>query len=122
MNLKRLKLHIYAGRRQFPSAVATEEDDRAFATRSDGIDFQKKTTQECYEEFPMLVRSSFPLYIRTEGRQVFPQRNLFYEFAKLLKLAADLQVGTRQKTVAQILKGISAAVSCLCAQGPRCCH
>eukprot|EP00884_Botryococcus_braunii_P015049 jgi/Botrbrau1/23545/Bobra.0141s0016.1 len=57
------------GRRQFPASVATEEDDRAAATRSEIVDFQKKTTQECYEEFPVLVRSSVPLYVVSEGPQ-----------------------------------------------------
>jgi hypothetical protein len=66
------------GRRQFPASVATEEDDRATATRSDLVDFQKKTTQECYEEFPVLVRSSVPLYVVTDGPQVMPWKSFCF--------------------------------------------
>ncbi len=60
-----------AGRRQFPDAVDVESDGwRSNAVREEAVDFQKKSTQECYDEFPVQIRSSFPLYIRTAGPQV----------------------------------------------------
>lgn len=55
-----------AGRRHFPEELP--ESDVAVAERQEP--FEMRSSQDMYKEFPGLVRSSYPLYIRTAGPQV----------------------------------------------------
>ncbi len=58
-----------AGRRHFPEEVP--EANVSVAERPES--FEMRSTQDMYKEFPGLIRSSYPLYIRTAGPQVRAQ-------------------------------------------------
>ena len=51
------------GSRHFPDEVDTPEP----APKPER--FEMRSTQECYDDFPAAVRSSFPLYVRGSGPQ-----------------------------------------------------
>ncbi|KAK9908676.1 hypothetical protein WJX75_001313 [Coccomyxa subellipsoidea] len=53
------------GRRHFPEEVP--EPKVSVAERPES--FEMRSTQDMYKEFPGLIRSSYPLYIRTAGPQ-----------------------------------------------------
>ena len=55
-----------AGRRHFPEELP--ESRAAAAERPES--FGMRSAQDMYREFPALVRSSYPLYLRTAGPQV----------------------------------------------------
>lgn len=54
------------GRRHFPEEVP--ESNVSVAERPES--FEMRSTQDMYKEFPGLIRSSYPLYIRNAGPQV----------------------------------------------------
>lgn len=57
-----------SGARHYPSLRA--EIGRPLEGKERAEKFEMKTTKEYYAEFPGLVRSSVPLYIKSAGRQV----------------------------------------------------
>lgn len=54
------------GRRHFPEDLP--ESLRSTAERPES--FGMRSAQDMYKEFPVLVRSSYPLYVRSAGPQV----------------------------------------------------
>ena len=65
-NIEILNILALAGRRHFPEELP--ESRAAAAERPES--FGMRSAQDMYREFPALVRSSYPLYLRTAGPQV----------------------------------------------------
>jgi hypothetical protein len=56
---------LCAGKRHFPEELP--QDCVSVVERHES--FEMRSTEDMYKEFPGLVRSSYPLYIRTAGPQ-----------------------------------------------------
>lgn len=71
---RRQELLCDAGARHYPALKA--DTLRPLKGKERKEIFELKTTKDYYKEFPGLVRSSFPLYIKSAGIQVSLNQSL----------------------------------------------